>query len=104
MAVDEGSGAAVQDRNFRPVDLDQHVVDTEAGKRGHQMFDRRDGARSAIADDGAQFGRGNSQMPRIDQTIPATGKTSPKKNNAMIRFSRMKNDLAPHLPNERRHL
>ncbi len=36
--VDEGSSAAVHDRHFRPVDLDDHVVDIEPAKRGQEML------------------------------------------------------------------
>ena len=38
--VDEGGGAAVHDRHFRRVQLDQHVVDIQAHERGQQMLDR----------------------------------------------------------------
>ena len=38
--VDERSRAAVEDRHFGPVDLDQNVVDAEARKSGHQVLDR----------------------------------------------------------------
>ena len=36
---DELGGRAVHDRRLRPVDLDEGVVDAEAGERGHQMLD-----------------------------------------------------------------
>ena len=39
---DEGRGAAVHRRHFRPVELDQHVVDLEPGEGRHQMLDGRD--------------------------------------------------------------
>ena len=96
--IDEGSRAAVQDRNLGPVDLDQHVVDAEAGKGRHQMFDGGDGARFAVADDGAELGGGDRQVPRVDQPVPATRETGPQKNNAMVRFGRVKDRSSPRLP------
>lgn len=35
------SGAAVENRNFRPLNFDEQVIDAEAMKGGHQVFNRR---------------------------------------------------------------
>ena len=100
--IDEGSRAAVEDRNFRPVDLDEHVVDAEAGKGRHEVFDGGDRARIAVADDGAQLGGGDGQVPRVDETVQAARKAGAEKSNAMVRFSRMKDRSSLHLRNGRR--
>ena len=47
--VDEGRGAAIHDRHFAAVDLDQQIVDAEAEQRGHDMLDGRDVVTGRIA-------------------------------------------------------
>ena len=37
----ERRGAAIHDRQFRRIDLDERIVDAESCKRRHQVFDRR---------------------------------------------------------------
>ena len=56
---DERRGAAVHDRHFRAVDLDDRVVDAKPGQRGQHML--RGGAQRAfgIADHGGEFGGGH---------------------------------------------
>ena len=40
--VHERRGAAVHDRHFRVIQLDDHVVDAQGGQRGEQVLDRLD--------------------------------------------------------------
>ena len=40
--IDERRGAAVHDRHFRRVELDDDVVDAQADERGQQVLDRLD--------------------------------------------------------------
>src|SRR6266852_1134633 len=50
----EQRSAAVHHRHFRPVELDQRVVDLETGQRRHQMLDGRDRQAFAIVETRAQ--------------------------------------------------
>ncbi len=88
--IDEGSRAAVHDRDFGTIDLDEDVVDTEAQERGHQVLDRRDGAALAVTDDGAEFGRGDGEVAGVDETVAAAGEPCPQERNAVIRFGGVK--------------
>lgn len=49
----EGRGAAVHNRHFRPVDFDYRIVDAAACERGHKMFNGGDGDAVFVADHGA---------------------------------------------------
>ena len=40
--LDKRRRAAIHDRRFRSVDLDENIVDLQRIKRRHQMLDRRD--------------------------------------------------------------
>ena len=53
---DEWRGAAVHDRHFRTVDLDDGVVDAEAVQRRQHVFGGRDGRAVLIAEHGGEFG------------------------------------------------
>ncbi len=55
---DEGRRAAVHDRRFRPVDLDQRVVDAKTAQSGQHMFGGGDQRPGFIAEDGGKLGRG----------------------------------------------
>ena len=69
--LDEGGGGAVHDRNFRTFDLDDGVIDTEAGQSRHQVFDRGDRHAVIIGDRGAEanlvdvFGPGGDAIVAI---------------------------------------
>ena len=52
--LDEARSAAVHDRHFGAVDLDQGVVDAKTAQRGQQMLDRGDRGAIAVAEHGAQ--------------------------------------------------
>ncbi len=82
--LDKGLGAAVEDRHLGPVDLDEEVVDPEAAQARHQVFDGGDGATLAIADDGAELGRGDFEAARINQTILSARQAGAEENDAMI--------------------
>lgn len=66
---DELGGAAVHDRHFRAVDLDQHIVEAEAGAGRHQMLDRGDGAGSLVADHRAQLGGADLVVAGVDELL-----------------------------------
>src|SRR3984885_14066631 len=55
----ESRGAAVHERNFRPVDLDDRVVDTEAIERRHDVFGGGDGRTGLVAEPGSEPGGGD---------------------------------------------
>ena len=57
--IDESRGAAVHDRHFRPVDLDDDVVDVEAAQRGQQMLGGRAQRPGGVAQNGGEFGGGD---------------------------------------------
>ncbi len=64
---DEGGGGAIENRHFRPVHLDQRVVDAEPGERRHDVLD---GADARLGDPGeADLGG----KPRFDHRIEAGG-------------------------------
>ena len=52
--LDEGSRAAVHDRHFFAVDLDDAVIDSETAEGGEKMFDRADRDAVVIADHRAE--------------------------------------------------
>ena len=54
---DEGQGGAVQDRHFRALDLDETVVETQAGGGRHDVLDRSDGDISPLERRGVVEGR-----------------------------------------------
>ena len=53
---DEGSRAAVHDRNFRAVDFDGGVVDAHAAQRSKHVFGGGDQRTFAVAENGCKFG------------------------------------------------
>ena len=48
--TDEGRCAAVHDRDFAAIDLDEAVVDRETAQRGEKMLNRADGDPPVISD------------------------------------------------------
>ena len=69
--VHKGGGAAVQDRDFRPVDVDQRVLNTAAGQRRGHVFDGRDADPVAVLDHRAQPRRRHrSPMRRHHRVAP----------------------------------
>ena len=86
--VDEGLGAAVHHRHFRPVDLDHAVVDFDAAERRHQMLDgRHRGARDA--DRRAQIGRADVAVIGRDLAIVAVIEIGPVEVDAAIGLGRV---------------
>ena len=55
-AAATNGGRAVHDRHLGAVELDDGVVDAEAGERRHQVLDGRDGDAGVVADHGARAG------------------------------------------------
>ncbi len=53
---DEGSGAAIHDRNFRTVDLDHGVVDAHAAQGREYMLGGGNDRTVAVAQHGCEFG------------------------------------------------
>jgi len=68
-ARDEGRGGAVEDRNLRPVDLHQRVVDAATGQRRHDVFDGRNLDTFGIGDQGAKPGGGDRVPARRDHRV-----------------------------------
>ncbi len=88
---DEGCGAAIHDRHFRPIDIDDDIVDLGAGERRHEMLDGADRRPLAIAERRAQR-RIDDVFPACDDLDPATELIGPAKENAAIRRCRMQRD------------
>ncbi len=67
----ERRGGPVQNRNFRPVDLDQRVVDRQTGQGRHQMLDGADPGRrhGGIGQDSAQVRIGDVVKVRRDHAV-----------------------------------
>ena len=59
--LDERQGRTVQDRQFGPVDLDDHVGDAQGAEGGHQVFYGRQLNPGRVLDHGVQ--------PRIDHGL-----------------------------------
>ena len=91
--VDERGGAAVHDRHFGAVDLDEDVVDAEAAQGRHQVLDRRDGAAHAVADDGAERGGDDGAVMGVDDALAAAGETGAEEDDAVIGFGWVEGDL-----------
>jgi hypothetical protein len=89
--VDEGGGAAVEDRNLDAVDLDEDVVDAGAVEGRHQVFDGGDRSGFAFADDGAELGGGDGDVAGVDEAVTAAGKSGSKKDDAVVRFGGVEN-------------
>ena len=89
--LDEARGAAVHDRHFGAVDLDQGVVDAETAQRREQMLDRRDRGAVAVAKHGAERHAGH--RPLVGGDLGAIGMTvGEKETYAGIAISRTKSD------------
>ena len=71
MRFDELRRAAVHDRDFLAVDLDQGVVDAKAAQRGKQVLDGRHRGAVAVAKHGTQ--RYASHVPLIGSDLGALG-------------------------------
>ena len=54
--LDKHLGRPVEDRHFRPVQLDDSVVDGQGRHGGHQVLDGRDRDAGGIVDHGAKTG------------------------------------------------
>ena len=67
--LDERRRAAVHDRHFRPVDLDDGVIDAEARQRGEHMLGGRAERAGGIAQHGGKFGRGDGADVGVDFTV-----------------------------------
>ena len=66
------------------------------------MLDRGDGAASAVADHGAELGRGDGEVAGVDQAVAAAGEAGAEKDDAVIGFGGMEDDRDVGRPNERR--
>src|SRR3954452_6440484 len=89
----EGGRAAVEDGKLRAVDLDQDVVDAEPAEGGHQVLDDGDRAAFRLPDDGAEFGGRHREMAGFDEAVVAAGEPRSEKNDAVVRFGRVKDDF-----------
>ncbi len=80
--LDESRRGAVHDRNFRPVDLDQAIIDAEAAQSRDQMLDRADHVLRAVADDGAKLGHRHFRPVGLDAPAAAVGKAAAQEHQA----------------------
>ena len=66
----EGGGAAVHDRRFRAVELDDGVVDAEPAQRRHDVLDGGDAGPGSIAQHGGELGGGDRTGIGADLALP----------------------------------
>ena len=81
-AAQERRGAAVENRHFGAVNLDQQVVHAAAVQRGHQVFDRADLCAGGVAQQGAQAGL--DPVGRGCGNVAVTGQVGAAKYDAVI--------------------
>ena len=79
---DERRGAAVHDRDFRAVDLDDRIVDAEAAQRRQHMFGGRNGGTALVAEHGGEFGRRHGAEIGLEVRDRA-GRRLPQRRNTM---------------------
>ena len=89
--LDEDARGAIEDRHFRAIDLDQHVVDLKTRQGRHQMLDGGNAGAGMIANNGAELGILHRGMARLDQPLTAIRQVGAQENDTRIRFCRMKN-------------
>ena len=101
--LDERRRAAVHDRRFGTVDLDDGVVDAEAAQRRHDVFDGGD-ARAAlvVAQNGREFGRGHVAGVGADLALRPALRIEAHEHDAGAGISRMQCQWRPEVRNERR--
>ncbi len=85
----EGGRAAVHDRHFRTVDLDQRIVDAEAGQRGEHMLGGRAQRPIGIAEHGREFGGGDRAHIGAHFPIGTTLDAGAHEADAVIRIGRV---------------
>ena len=86
---DERFGAAVHDRNFGTVDLDDDIVDAEPVQRGKHMFGGRDSRAGLIAEHGGEFGRRHRPVIGNQLAVALAVRSGAQENDAGIGFGRM---------------
>ena len=62
--------AAVHDRRFRTIELDDGVVDAEPAQRRHDVLDRGDAGPGCVAQHGSELGRGDRTGIGADLALP----------------------------------
>lgn len=87
---DEGRRGAVEHRNFRPVHLDQGVVDAQARQRRHGVFDGRDRVAAPKANGRAEFGRNDARPERRGDRLGR--QIAAQQEDARIGFRRVQQD------------
>ena len=90
--LDEGRGRTIHDRHFRPIDLDQAIIDAEAAQGGDQMLDGADHVLRAVADDGAKLGHGDFGPVRLDAPAAAIGQAAAQEHQAGMGFGGIENE------------
>ena len=90
---DERRGAAVHDRHFRSVDLDDRVVDAAAVQRGEHMFGGGYRRAVMVAENGGEFGRGHGAVIGAEFAIGLSACAAAQKYDAGIGFGRMQCEI-----------
>ena len=86
----EWRGRSVEDRRFRPIDLDQDVVDRAAGERRHQMLDRANPGGRPIK---PQHGGKPGIHHMIETRRNVDSKISAAEDDAVVRWRRLQGDV-----------
>ena len=86
--LDERRRAAVHDRHFRSVDLDDGIVDAEARQRGEHMLGGRAQRPGGVAEHGGKFGCGDGADVGDDFAVRLAVGAAADKHNAGIGFGR----------------
>ncbi len=92
MAATKVRGAAVHDRNFRPVDFDDRVVDAEAVERGQNVFGGGDCRTGFVAQHGGELGGGDRTEIRRKLAIGFTLGTAAHEYDAGVGLCGMQRD------------
>ena len=87
--IDEGRGAAVHDRDFRTVDLDDHVVDVQATERRQKVLGCGAKRTLGVTKDCGKFGSGDRPHIGADFALDGAVRRNALEDNAAVIVSRM---------------
>ena len=88
----EWRSAAVHDRNFRTIDVDDGVIDAESVQCRQNVFGRRYSGPVFIAEDGREFGRGHGAEMGPQFPIGLVTGAAADEHDAGIGLGRMQRD------------
>ena len=90
----ELGGGAVHDRRLGSVDLDEDVVDLQAGQGRKKVLNRADAGAGRVAEHRAKFGMGHIGPFRLEQAFAPPRQPGAQKHHARIDISGLEDDLS----------